>query len=139
MRKLLCIGIALLFMLAGCSAPAGTSEPGTGSFTYGIYELTFNVEQLSGWPFGDWDFVYTYDGEVITGGHRVTASLALFSFQTIQVDVIERDTPTNVYSTTLSASICDGGSGKTEVTVTGSDGRTAVFRITCNVTQIGKR
>ena len=40
---------------------------------------------------------------------------------------------------TFPVAICRGGSGKTEITVTASDGKTATFKITCRVTQIGKQ
>jgi hypothetical protein len=32
-----------------------------------------------------------------------------------------------------------GGTGKTEITVTNADGKTATFKIICRVTQIGKQ
>ena len=142
MKKILCTSIALLILLSACSTPVQQVPPSTelgGNYTYGIYEFDFSVERLSGWPFGDWDFVYTYNGETISGGHQILFSLELFSFHSIQVDIIERDTPENMYNAKFPVAICDGGSGKTEVTVTGSDGRTTTFKITCNVTQVGKQ
>lgn len=136
MKRILCTSIALMVLLSMCSAPS--REP-IGGFTHGMYEFRFTVERLSGWPFEGWDFVYTYDGEEIKTGDRILFSLEIFSFYYIQADVIERDTPDNIYSTTFPVAICDGGSGKTEITVTDSDGRTATFQITCRVTQVGKR
>lgn len=126
-------------VLTACSAPAQIPEPSTEQATQGIYELTFTVERLSGWPFGDWNIVYTCNGEAIKSGHQILYSLELFSFLPIQVDVMERDAPGNKYSAAFPVAICDGGSGKTEVTVTDSDGRTATFKITCQVTQVGKQ
>ena len=142
MKRILCTSMALLLLLTACSAPVQAPEMSTelsGNYTHGIYEFTFTVERLSGWPFGGWDVVYTYNGETITSGHRITFSLEAFSFHSIQVDVIERDTPENSYSATFPVAICDGGSGKTQVTVIGSNGKTATFKITCNVTQVGKQ
>jgi hypothetical protein len=57
----------------------------------------------------------------------------------MQVDIIEKAAPSNTYSATFPVAICRGGSGKTELTVTDSDGTTATFKITCQVTQIGKQ
>lgn len=134
MRKVVCISIALLLLLTACSAQ--TPEPDTGH-TYGVYKFRLSVEQISGWPFGRWQFVYTYKGETITSGYRIRFPLDLFALHAIRVDIKERNAPDNVYTSTLLIGICDGGSGETEVTVTGRDGWTATFRITCNVTQVG--
>lgn len=87
MKRLLCAGIALLMLLTACSAPdAGLS----GDYTQGIYEFRLSAKRVSGWPFGGWDFVYTYDGETITSGHRIFYPLDLFSFQSVQVEAIEK-------------------------------------------------
>lgn len=136
MKRILCIGIALMILLAACSAPV--EEP-IGGYSHGIYELRFAVERLSGWPFERWDFVYIYDGEEIKSGHRLLLSLEILAIYRIQVDVTERDAPDNKFSVTLPVAIYDGGSGKTEITVTDSNGRTATFQITCQVTQVGKQ
>jgi hypothetical protein len=104
-----------------------------------VYELDFSVERLSGWPFEGWDFVYTYNGEEIQNGHQVLLSVEIFTFYSVQVEVIERDNPKNSFTATFPVAICDGGSGKTEITVTGSNGKTATFKVTCNVTQVGKQ
>ncbi len=138
MKKLICAAIALLLILSGCTAPSPTPLP-TESFTQGIYEFSFSVEQLSGDATDQWDFVYTYNGETITSGHQILFSLEIFTFHSIQVDVIEKDAPNNIYSATFPVAICNGGSGKTEITVTDSHGKTATFKIACQVTQIGKQ
>ena len=138
MKKIICAGIALLLILSGCATPSPTSLP-TESFTHGIYEFFFSVEQLSGEAADQWDFVYTYNGELITSGHQILFSLEIFTFHSIQVDVIEKGAPSNKYSATFRVAICDGGSGKTEITVTDTSGRTASFRIVCAVVQIGKQ
>jgi len=142
MKRILCTSIALLLLLTACSVPAQQVPPSTelnGNYTYGVYELDFSVERLSGWPFESWDFVYTYNGEKIQNGHQVLLSVELFMFYSVRVDVIERDNPKNSFAVTLPVAICDGGFGKTEITVTGSNGKSATFKVTCDVTQVGKR
>jgi hypothetical protein len=57
----------------------------------------------------------------------------------MQVDIIEKAAPGNTYSATFPGAICHGGTGKTEITVTDSSGKTATFKITCQVTQVGKQ
>lgn len=138
MKKLIYAGIALLLLLSGCTAPSPTPLP-TESFTQGIYEFSFSVEQLSGEATDQWDFVYTYNGETITSGHQILFSLEIFTFHSIQVDVIEKGAPSNTFSATFPVAICAGGSGKTEITVTDTDGKIATFKIVCQVTQIGKQ
>ena len=72
MRRILDTSIALLLLLTACSAPVQQMPPSTepsGDYAYGVYEFTFDVERLSGWPFEGWDFVYTYNGEQIQSGH----------------------------------------------------------------------
>ena len=142
MKRILCTSIVLIMLLTGCSAPAQQVPPSTelnGNYTYGVYELNFDIERLSGWPFEGWDFVYTYNGEKIQNGHQVLLSVEIFTIYSVQVDVIERDNPKNSFTATFPVAICDGGSGKTEITVTGSNGKTATFKVTCEVTQVGKR
>lgn len=138
MKKIICVAIALLLILSGCAAPSPT-PPSTESFTHGIYELSFSVEQLSGESTDQWDFFYTYNGETITSGHKILFSLEIFTFHSIQVDIIEKGAPSNTYSATFPIAICNGGSGKTEITVTDTTGATATFKIVCLVTQIGKQ
>lgn len=138
MKKFFCAGIALLLILSGCTAPSPTPLP-TESFTQGIYEFSFSVEQLSGEPTDAWDFVYTYNGETITNGHQILFSLEIFTFHSIQVDMIEKGAPNNKYSATFPVAICNGGSGKTEITVTNSTGATSTFKVSCRLTQIGKQ
>ena len=141
MKRILCTSIVLIMLLTACSAPA-QQPPSTelnGGVTYGVYELDFSVERLSGWPFEGWDFVYTYNGEEIQNGHQVLLSVEIFTFYSVQVEVIERDNPKNSFTATFPVAICDGGSGKTEITVTDSNGKTATFKVTCDVTQVGKQ
>ena len=138
MKRIICASLALLLLLTGCTAPAPDPLP-TESFTYGIYEFAFAVEQLSGEPTDAWDFVYTYNGETITSGHQILFSLEIFTFHSIRVDVIEKGAPHNTYSATFPIAICAGSSGKTEITVTDTTGTTATFKISCRLTQIGKQ
>ena len=132
MKRILCTSIAVIILLTACSAPVQQVPQNTelkGTYTYGVYELDFTVERLSGWPFAGWDVVYRYNDEIIDSGHQVLLSLELFTFYSVQVDMVERNNPKNTVSATFPVAICDGGSGKTEITVTGSDGKTATYKI----------
>lgn len=130
--------MALLLLLTRCTTQMPTSMP-TEPFTHGIYEFTFAVEQTAGEPTDAWEFTYTYNGETITSGHQILFSLEIFTFHSMQADVIEKDSPNNKYSATFPVAICAGGAGKTELTVTDSDGKATTFKIACQVTQTGKR
>lgn len=137
MKRILCIGVSLVLLLTACSAPIQPPATG-GNADQGIYELTFLVEPLTFWPFRDWDFVFTYNGEPIKSGHKIQLSLEVFAFFPVRVEVIERGVSGSKYSTLLRVPIYDGGSEKTEITVT-SHGRFQVtFQIICRVTQVGK-
>lgn len=137
MKRTLCIGMVLLLLLTACTAPTKRTALGEDP-TYGIYELDFSVECLSGGTLEEWDFVYTYKGEEIQNGHQIRFPLDLFSFQPVQVDIIERENPLNIFCSTFSTAICDGGPGKTEITVTDSKGNTAVYKVIYEVLQVGK-
>ncbi|MBE6944297.1 MAG: hypothetical protein E7453_08635 [Ruminococcaceae bacterium] len=140
MKKLLCLCLALL-LLAGCSAPEPAptpiSEP-EGSYTQDIYELTFSAELVSGSSARDWDFTYSHNDEAIASGHRVLLSKEVFTFYSVQVTITEDGNPDNAFSASIPVALCDGGSGKTEITVTASDGRVSTFKIVCTVRQVGK-
>ena len=140
MRRILCATIAILLLLTACTAsePKASTEL-TGHYTQGIYELRLSVEWISGWPFGRWSFSYSCKGETITNGYQILVPLDLFTYYAIQIEVTEKNNLANTYSSTFPVPILDGGFGKNQVTVTGSDGRTATFKITCNVTQVGKQ
>lgn len=60
MKRILCTSIVLIMLLTACSAPVqqSSSTELNGGGTYGVYELDFSVERLSGWPFESWDFVW---------------------------------------------------------------------------------
>lgn len=137
MKRTLCVSIVLMLLLTACTVPTQTAA--NEASTYGRYALDFSVMYLSGWPFGRWDIVYTYNGEEIQSGYQMLYPLELFTFRTIQVEVNERGNPENAYPATLSVAFCDGGSGKTEITVTDSDGKTVTFKVICNVTQVGRQ
>ena len=138
MRKIVCTSMALLLFLTSCTAPMPSTGP-TESFTQGIYEFSFSVEQISGEPTDEWEFIYTYQGETISSGHRILFSLELFTFHSVQVDVVKKGTLNNKYSATFPVAICNGGTGKVNVTVTESDEKMATFLIVCQVTQVGKQ
>ncbi|MBE6943248.1 MAG: hypothetical protein E7453_03175 [Ruminococcaceae bacterium] len=136
MRRILC-AVMLLLVLTGCVEPMTEPEP-TGSYKYGIYEFNFLEEQISGAPTDDWEFVYSYNGETIASGHQIAYSLELFTFYRIQVVATQKSNPDYTYSTIFPVAICEVGSGKTEITVTGDDGKSATFKITCGLLQIEK-
>ena len=137
MKKLVWL-LVLVLLLSGCSVRE--PEETQSHYTHDIYELTFKTRKISNNHVGnEWSFTYTYNGETITTGHQIRFSLGIFTFHSIQVDVIAKAAPGNTYSATFPVAICRGGTGKTELTVTDSDGTTATFKITCLVTQIGKQ
>lgn len=144
MKKLVCFLVLVALLLAGCSAQEPEPTISEGNYTHGIYQLTFKTRQISNDCVGsDWSFAYTYNGQTIKSGHQITQSLEIFSFQAIQVEIWEDDKIDDVGSGTLRVAICDGGSGKTEITVTETggryDGNTAVWKITCEVELVGKK
>ena len=138
MKRLLCVALVLL-LLAGCSAPepAPIPEP-EGSYTQDIYELTFSVERVSGGSARRWDFTYSHNDETIASGYRVLLSKEVFTFYSVQVTVTEDGNPDNTYCDSFPVALCDGGSGKTEITVTAANGCESTFKIVCTVKQVGK-
>lgn len=140
MKRAICVTLVLL-LLAGCSTPEPVPAPEPvpeGSYTQDIYELTFSVERVSGGSARDWEFTYSHNDEIITSGHRVLLSVEVFTFYSVQVDVTERGTSDNAFSKSIPIALCDGGSGKTEIVVTSSDGRTSTFKVICIVNRVGK-
>ena len=135
MRRILC-AVMLLLVLSGC---AETEPEPTGVYKYGIYEFNFSEEQIFGAPTDDWEFVYSYDGKTITSGHQIVYSLELFTFYRIQVVATQKSNPDYTYSATFPVAICDGGSGKTVVSVMNANGKSSVFNIKCQVIQKGER
>lgn len=142
MKRILCTTVVLIMLLSACSAPMQQPPPGTepnGNHTYGVYELDFRAERLSGGPFEGWDVVYTYNDEVIESGYQVLLSVEVFAFYSFGVEMIERENPKNTFTATFPVAICDGGSGKTEIAVTDNNGKTDTFIVSWEVTQVGKR
>jgi len=140
MKRILCVSLVLL-LLAGCSAPEPAPTPipePEGSYTQDIFELTFSVERVSGASARGWDFIYSHNDDVISSGHQVLLSKEVFTFYSVQVTITEDGNPDNAYSDSFPVALCDGGSGKTEITVTAADGRESTFKIVCNVRQDGK-
>lgn len=141
MKRFICIVVALLLLFAGCSSPEPTPtlspEPGE-TYTQDIFELTFSVERVSGGSARDWDFTYSRNDEVITSGHQTLLSVEVFTFYSVQVTVTEDGNPNNAYTASMPVALCDGGSGKTEITVTAADGRTSTFKVICTVKRVGK-
>ena len=140
MKKLLCLCLALL-MLAGCSAPEPAPTPipePERSYTQDIYELTFSVERASGSSARNWVFTYSHNDEVITSGYRVLLSKEVFTFYHVRVDIGGCGAVSNSYDCSFPVALCDGGSGKTEITVTAADGCESTFKVVCTVRQVGK-
>ena len=141
MKRVICIVVALLLLLAGCSsprpAPTRTPEP-EGTYTHDIFELTFSVERVSGGPIRDWDFIYSNKDEVITSGHQTLLSVEAFSFYSVQVSVTEDGNPNNAYTASMPVALYNGGSGKTEITVTSADGQVSTFKVICTVKRVGR-
>ena len=141
MKRVICVVVALLLLLEGCSSPEPTPtllpEP-EGTYTQDIFELTFSVERVSGGSIRNWDFIYSHNDEIITSGHQTLLSVEVFTFYSVQVTITEDGNPDNAFSASIPVALCDGGSGKTEITVTSSDGRVSTFKIVCTVRQVGK-
>lgn len=134
--------LVLVLLLSACSVTG--PEETEGHYTHDIYELTFKARRISNNHVGnDWSFTYTYNGETIKSGHQIIQSVEIFSFQPIHVEIREDDKIDDVGTGTMSVAICDGGSGKTEITVTEKggkyDGNTAVWEVTCEVKLVGKQ
>ena len=147
MKKTIWIIAALSAVLVVCAyklpeypAPPEPSVPAqTEDFDYGIYELSFIEEAVSGGGKEQWEFIYSYNGEVISNGYQITYSLELFTFYYIQVEAIEKGAPSNRYTARFPVAICDVGFGKTEITVTSTDGNSAMFEIKCQLEMVDKR
>lgn len=141
MKRVICVVVALLLLLVGCSSPEPTPtllpEP-EGTYTQDIFELTFSVERVSGNLFSDWDFTYSHNGEAITSGHQTQLSAEIFTFYSVQVTVTEGGNSDNVYTASMPVALCDGGSGKAEITVTALNGKVSTFKVICTVKHVGK-
>ena len=141
MKRVMCVIVVLLLLSTGCSSPEPTPTPPSepeGTYTHDIFELTFSVERVSGESIRNWDFIYSHNDEIITSGHQTQLSVEVFTFYSVQVTVAEDGNPNNVYTASMPVALCDGGSGKTEITVTAADGRTSTFKVICTVKRVGK-
>ena len=146
MKRVLCLVCLVALLLYGCSVPEpeSTEPEQTVNYTQGIYELTFKAKRVSNNSVGnDWKITYTHNGQTVKSGHKVLLSLEVFTFQTIEVEIREDDKLDDVGTGIMKVAICDGGSGKTTITVTENGGRykgeSAVWEITCTVKLVGKQ
>lgn len=144
MKRFVFLVCLLALLLSACSVPEQPPTILEGNDTCGIYQLTFETKQISNDCVGnDWSFTYTYNGNTIQTGHKLTCSVEVFSFQTVTVEARENDKLDDVGTGDMTVAICDGGSGKTTITVTENGGRhkgcEAVWEITCTVKLLGKQ
>ena len=136
MKRIFSVSIVLVLLLTACSAPVQQANTRQSEIrAYGVYRLEFSVECLSGGNFSDWDVRYSYDGKRIENGYQLHQSPDVFAFRSVRVDMAEWNDPNNTFSTALPIAVCNGGSGKTEMTVIDSHGKTATFQFVCNVIQ----
>ena len=138
MKQLVCLACLLVLLLSACAVKEQIPTIPEGNYSYGIYELTFKEKMLSNDFVGnDWSFTYTHNGQVIKSGYKITQSLEIFAFQSIDVVIRENDNIDDVGTGTLTVAICEVGSGKTQISVTETNGRykgnTAVWEIACEV------
>lgn len=141
MKRVICVVVVLCLLLVGCSAPLTTPVPKPepeGPYTQDIFELSFSTERISGDSTGNWDFIYSHNDEIITSGHQTLLSVEVFTFYSVQVTVAESEGPNNVYTASMPVALCNGGSGKTEITVTASNGKVSTFKVICTVKHVGK-
>ena len=147
MKRAVCIVCLLALLLSACSVEEQAQTPPAipeGDYDYGIYQLTFTEKKISNNHVGnDWSFTYTHNGQTIKSGYTVTQSLEVFTFQSIGVEIREKDTIDDVATGTLTVAICEVGSGKTEITITENagafKGSTAVWEVSCEVKLVGKQ
>ena len=144
MKRFICIVCLLAQLLCSCSVVETEPTIPAGNYAYDIYKLTFKTKLLSNDRVGnDWTFTYTHNGQTIKSGYTITQSVEIFTFQSIDVKIRENDKLDDVGIGTLAVAICDGGSGKTEITVTENaglfKGNTAVWEISCEVELVGKK
>ena len=134
----------LALSLPACSVQEQMPTIPEGNFSYGIYKLTFNKKIISSNCVGnDWSFTYTHNGQAIKSGYTITQSLEIFTFQSIGIEIREKDKIDDVGTGTLTVAICEVGLGKAEITVTENagafKGNTAVWEISCEVELVGKQ
>jgi len=144
MKRFVYLVCLLALLLPACSVAEQTPTISEKNYTHGIYQLTFKTKAISNDHVGnDWSFTYTCDGKTIKNGHSFTYSLEEISLLTINIMIRENDKIDDTGTGTLRVTIYDGCSGKTQVTVTETDGRykgnIAVWEITCQVELVGKQ
>ena len=138
MKRFACIAFLLVLVFSACSAEEQTPTFPKETLDYSKYQLTFQTKEISNDSVGkDWSFIYTYNGQTIQSGYEIIQSTGVFSFQSIDVEVRENDKFDDVGKGTLTVAVCDGGSGKTQITVTETNGcykgNIAVWEISCQI------
>ena len=144
MKRFICLFCLLALFSSACSVQEQPPTIPDGNYRYGIYELTFKEKKISNDFVGnDWSFTYTHNEKIIQSGYRITESLEILSIERIGVEIRERDKIDDIGTGTLSVAICEIGSGKTNITVTETNGKfkgnTAVWEVSCEVKLVGKQ
>ena len=144
MKKWFCLICAIAFILSACSNEETTIPQDTANFTNGIYELTFSAERIFNNSVGnDWEITYKHNGKEIENGYQILLPLEIFEFQTIEVEIREKDKIDDVSSEKINIGVCDGGGSKARITVEENNGRykgnTAEWEIICGVKLVGKQ
>lgn len=144
MKRLVCVICAWVLLLSGCSDPSINLSrcEDTANNTQDIYELRFNTKELDNNSVGDeWAITYTYNGETVRNGLQIMLPLGETSLETVEVEIIERDTINDVGAGVLNIQIYDGSYTRTEVKVVENAGRykgnSALWEITCTVKLVG--
>ena len=144
MKRIVCTVCLLTLLLSACSVAEPTPTIPEADHAYGIYQLTFKEKKISNACVGnDWSFTYSHNGKTIKSGYKITRALEILTFQSIGVEIRENDKIDDVGTGTLTVTICDMGSGKTEIAVTENagayKGNSAVWEISCEVKLVGKQ
>ena len=144
MKQFLYLFCLLAVLLSGCSASEQTSAPGNEHYTLGTYQLTFHEKKLSNDHVGnEWSFTYSHNGQIIQSGYEITLPLKSRTYQSIDVEIREKDKIDDIGTGTLTIAIREGATGKTEIAVTETNGRykgnTAVWEFSYEVSLVKRQ
>ena len=133
MKRLLPL-ICLCILLAGCSAPRNQAQENEQD----QYRLVFEAQLLCNDTVGNnWFVTYTYNGQKIYSGYKITVPAQESAFAILGVEVREDDKIDDVAYATLSVRLSKDESDSINLTVTEKHGRyknnTATWKIACSV------